>query len=96
MGDPLMPEEQMHIGIRDFVELTSSQIATKVIEKLKIEHIDPIYARLREIELKLAAPSATSQSNNQVITQWRGALDAAWKIGLILFAIVEVVQNMHH
>lgn len=78
----------VHIELKELISLMASEVARKVTDELNEKQIAPLAQRVANLELMMARPSPSSAT----ITRWKGAFDALWKLGVIIFAAAQVYR----
>jgi hypothetical protein len=89
--------------MRELVELLAKNIAREVTDQLKESEIVPLAARVSDLEQRLIACKAAHRADEAsppaddttlTVVRWKGALDALWKVGLVLWVVVQVYMKV--
>lgn len=94
-GNKDMSAPTVTIGIQELINLMSGEIARKVTDELKAQHIDPLVAEVAELKLQLATPNKKTEDAAHTLAYWKGAIDACWKLGVAAIAILELYHLFH-
>jgi hypothetical protein len=90
--EPQVPDNpfMVQISLQELVAMQSKEIASQVSEDLRVKYLEPLTSRVSHLELK----QARSTPESRTIDRWKGAMDAAWKIGIILYVAFNVLHKI--
>lgn len=91
-----MAESTVVIGMKELISLMAKEVAQQVADELRDKDIAPLTKRITDLEVLVARPNPDVSRTANSFEHMKGMFDGAWKLAVMIIAVIEAWHYLKH